>query len=198
MQWHGVAIAIHRGRRAEDQPRDACSLHGLAEHQGASDVVLVVGEWLLDALPYRLEPGEVNHGTDRMLTEQLIQQGAVAYIALDKDQGAFCQLLYPAQRLPGGIAEVIQHHHLMPRLQQGQNRMRADIAGTAGNQNRHESSLFSMVNSITSRSTRQVLSISASVSVGWHKNIKLVSPSSRATGSGCAGRQSVPSKAFSR
>lgn len=142
MKRHGVSIAIHRGRRAEDQPRDPGGLHGLAEHQGAGDVVLVVGKRLLDALPYRLEPGEVNHGADRMLAEQLIQQVAVSDIALDKGQGAFGQSLHPAQGLPGSIAEVVQHHHLMSRLQQGQHRMGADIAGTTSHQYRHESSLF--------------------------------------------------------
>src|SRR5690606_34079824 len=51
---------------------------------------------------------------------------------------------------------------------------------------------------ITSASTAQVFSISASVSVGCTKNINDVSPNSRATGKRCSGRQPVPSKAFSK
>ena len=51
---------------------------------------------------------------------------------------------------------------------------------------------------ITAVIASQVWSISAGVSVGCTKNIKLVSPSSRATGKRCAGRNDVPSKAFSR
>src|SRR5690606_30016213 len=50
----------------------------------------------------------------------------------------------------------------------------------------------------TSSITAQVLSISASVNVGCTRNIRLVSPSCFATGKRSAGRQSVPSKAFSR
>jgi NAD+ synthase (glutamine-hydrolysing) len=51
---------------------------------------------------------------------------------------------------------------------------------------------------ITRRTTSHVLSTSACVNVGCTKNMMDVSPNSRATGSRSAGRQPVPSKAFSR
>jgi hypothetical protein len=50
----------------------------------------------------------------------------------------------------------------------------------------------------TCAATSALCRISPAVRVGWTRNIRLVSPSSRATGRGAAGRQPVPSNAFSR
>lgn len=57
---------------------------------------------------------------------------------------------------------------------------------------------YRLARSKTSVTTSQVLSISSRLSVGCTRNIRLVSPSSFATGNLSSGRQPVLSKAFSR
>ncbi|EWH01140.1 hypothetical protein Q427_15460 [Halomonas sp. BC04] len=121
---------------------DTRRLHGLAQVQRAGHIVLVIGKWLLHALPNGLQAGKVNHGRDVPLSEQRIETGPVANIPLHKGQFAPRQPFHSPERFPRSVAEVIQHHHLILGFEQRQHRMGTDITSPAGHQNRHGTELL--------------------------------------------------------
>ena len=66
----------------------------------------------------------------------------VAQLRLDKGDGLSHDLLHPAQRLGGGIDQIVRHHNLVARLNQLHAGMAADIAGAAAHKDRHEHAPF--------------------------------------------------------
>ncbi len=102
-QRHRGRIAIHCGRRAEHQPEHARLCHLLAQHQGACDVVLVIGERDLARLPHRLETGEVDHRFNLVGGKQLLQAGSVQHISFNKGNRLAGDPLDPFERLGGGV-----------------------------------------------------------------------------------------------
>ncbi len=110
-------IAVDGGRGAEYQPEHAGFCHLFTQHQGAGDVVLVIGERDLARLANRLEPGEMDHRLDLVIGKQLLQASPIQHIPFDEDDRLAGDLLDPLERLGGGVGEVVQHHDLLPGVQ---------------------------------------------------------------------------------
>ncbi|MNQ67605.1 hypothetical protein D3C85_821340 [compost metagenome] len=136
-QRHRGGIAIDGSRGAEHQPEHAGFGHLLAQHQGAGHVVLVVGERYLARLPHRLEAGEVDHRFNLVGGEQPLQAGPVENIALDEGDRLAGDPLDPLERLGRCVGQVIQHHHPLPRIEQLDQSVGADIASAARDQYCH-------------------------------------------------------------
>ena len=133
----GAGGAEHqRNRRAAPQ---ALLAQGLEQHQGVAQIVAVVLGRLAHALAHVGVGGEVQHGLHRSggqlgvgTGEQGIEQGAVAQLAHHQRH---------RQHVFGdgavAIHQVVEHQNGLAGLLQGPHRVAADVAGAAGDQNRH-------------------------------------------------------------
>ena len=134
----GVGVAVHRGGGGEHEVLHPVAAHGLEQVQGADQVVGVVLQGLGHALAHRLQSGEVDHGVDvRVLGEQGLHLVLMAQLGPDEGDGLPGDFLHPAQGLLAGVVEVVRHHDLIARVDQLHAGVAADIAGAAGDQNRH-------------------------------------------------------------
>ena len=134
---HGRGVAVHGRRRAEHQVADAVRPHGLAQHQRAGDVVVVVAERDRHRLAHRLEAGEVNDSVNLRAGERGVQGGAIQQINPVEDQRPARELLDPAQRLRLAVAQVIDDDDLVAGAQQLQAGVAADVTGSPGDENPH-------------------------------------------------------------
>ena len=71
-----------------------------------------------------------------MLLEQPVQQRRVADVPFHEFRPLAGDRRHPFQGFAAAVAEVVEHQHPAPRFQQQQYRVRADVTGAAGNQNR--------------------------------------------------------------
>ncbi len=131
---HGMRIAVHRGRRAEHQLPHVGMRHGRAQRDQPAHVVVVIGQRLLDRFPHRLQRGEVDDGRDARAGEQVIEQPAVADIALHELRRLGGDLLDAGQHGGAAVAQIVQADHLVAGVQQFNPGVRGDIAGGAGQQ----------------------------------------------------------------
>lgn len=124
-------MTVDGGRRAEDQLVHPGGGHGLAEHQGAADVVVEIAQGVLHALADRLESGEMQDPGDRQLLKQPIQEGAIPDVPAHEDRrppgerGKALHGLHPA------VDQVVQYHHFVARTEQLQRRMGTYVACAA-------------------------------------------------------------------
>ena len=134
---HGqhVRLAINRCRRREDDIRAIIFTGQLQQIDEREDIVVIVLQRFLDRFTHRLRGCEVDHGIEAVLAEHLLEGLAVA--AIDLLEGYLharntahtldCQLIR--------VRQIIHQHHVVTRLDEFDSRMRADISGTARNQN---------------------------------------------------------------
>ena len=133
---HALRIAVDRGRGAEDQLEHPARRHGAAQGQAAAHVHVVIALRLAHALAHRLETGKVDHRI-HPLPQQALQQGLVAYIAHHQFGAAPRNSGHARQGFGRAVAEVVEHPHLRPGLQEAEHGVRADVARTAGHQHGH-------------------------------------------------------------
>ena len=78
----------------------------------------------------------MDHAIDRVLApEGLIQGLGIADIPLDHGEGvASTQFLDPPQRFRAAVLEAVQHHQLVPGLQEHHSGVAADETSAAGDQ----------------------------------------------------------------
>ena len=74
---------------------------------------------------------------DLIFTEDLLKQRFVPHIALVEADALAGDALHPLQTLRIGIDQIVDDHHLIAAFQQLHAGVRADITGTAGDQNLH-------------------------------------------------------------
>ena len=123
--------AVHRGGGGEDDLFDAVRAHGLQQHQGAVDVVVVILERLDAALAHGLQPREMDDRIEFVFGKDLVHRGAVAHVCIVKAEVFARDLTDAHHRLFAGIGEVIDHRHLVTALEQCDQRVAADEAGAA-------------------------------------------------------------------
>jgi hypothetical protein len=103
---------------------------GLDQGTRVHRVVTVVGERIANRVRHDHRGGEMDNRIDSMLGDQFGHERLIAGVA-DGEQGA---LRYrPIE--PG--CKVVEHHHPFPGLEEGVNHVASDIAGAAGDQDRH-------------------------------------------------------------
>ena len=136
-----LGLAVYCGARREHEvlaPVLACHL---AQHQGAGDVVPVVLERLLDAFTDGLEAGEVDDHVYVVLVEDALKGLAVENAGLVEAQPVVRRALVGAgdgahavERHLARVAQVVDHHHGVPAVQELDAGVAADEAGAAGDQ----------------------------------------------------------------
>ncbi len=120
---HHRRLAIDGGRGAEHQLEHSGFGHGLAQCDAAADIGFVVAQRLAHAFANRLQAGEVHHRSDRVGSEERLEQRAIAHVALDEVQWPAGQLLHTVQSQLRAVAQVVQYQHLMPGQQQFEHRV---------------------------------------------------------------------------
>ena len=91
----GVPVTEDGAGRGEDQPADAVLDHGGEQAGGAADVSAVVVQGDVHGLADRFPGGEVDHGIDGVLGEDLAELARVAHVDLMHGE-------VPAGHLPDG------------------------------------------------------------------------------------------------
>ena len=137
VEGHGVLRAVNRGGGGEDDPLHTVFAHDLQKRHGGQQVVLIVRQGLLHALPHGLEAREVDGAADVVLPEHLVQGRLVPHVDVVEGHLLPGELLHPSQGLGGAVAEVVHGHHIIAQLQQSQTRMGPDVPGAAGDQYLH-------------------------------------------------------------
>ena len=127
--------AIDGGGRREDDLLDVVGAHGLEQHDGAVEVVVVVFDRLGDRLADGLERGEMNHPVDVVLGEDAVHQRLIADIALVALDGLAGDLLDAIERLGRRVAVVVHADNVVPLVQQLDIGVRTDVARAARYQN---------------------------------------------------------------
>jgi hypothetical protein len=133
---HRLRIAVDRGRGAEHEAAHVGPRQRLQQHLRSGDVVVVVLERPGNRLPDGLQPGEVQHGTDVVTLQEIVEQRGVTHVALHERHRQAGDPLHPAQRLGAGIAEVVEHHDRTSVLEQLDHGVRTDVSRSAGDQHR--------------------------------------------------------------
>jgi len=107
--------------------RDAGRDHGFYQASALRGVVVIVLEGLLDGFRHDDRTREVHHGADLLLGEDPREQIDVRDIASVERHALRNGELEPR-------AQIVDHRDRPSRVEQGQHRMAADIAGPAGNE----------------------------------------------------------------
>ena len=121
---HPLRLPVGGGGGGEDDLVHPVLHHGLQEHHGAVEVVVIVLQRVGHALPHLGGGGEVDHALDVLRLEQGVQRPLVPDV----------QLIEPGlgvDRLPEAGEEVVRHHHVPARVDELVHRVGADVAGSA-------------------------------------------------------------------
>ena len=115
------------------------ALHRLEQVDRARDVVVVVQQRLLRRLADGLEPREVDARVDlRDEAEQRLKLLRVAQVELDevepRARAVARETRDAYEALRRRVHEVVDDRDLVPRLQQEEHRVRADVARAAGHE----------------------------------------------------------------
>ena len=139
---HLIRIPVDGGAGGEHDALHAVPPRHIRQHQRAAHVVPVILQRLLHAFAHGFEAGEVDDAVDVMLREHALQRGFVQDGGFDELEavsfgvfrGQATDLANAVQGLFVGVAEVIQHHHAVVRVQQLHHGVAADEPGAAGDQ----------------------------------------------------------------
>ena len=102
----------------------------LDQRAGIDRVVAIIAERIADRLRNDDRSGEVNDGVDAMLADQPLDQRLIAAVA-DNERHALGDRPGKAGR------QIVEHHHRLAGVGEFEHHMAADIAGSAGDQDRH-------------------------------------------------------------
>ena len=109
----GVVLAVDGGGGAEDDGAYAVPVHGAEQVQRADEVVVVVLQRLLDGLADSLQPGEVDHGVDRLSAKTALTASSSTRSTSWK---AACLPLSSATRrrdFLAGVHQIVNDHNFM-------------------------------------------------------------------------------------
>jgi len=132
-----AGISVHRGRRTEDDRLHSEFFHNFAKNHGAGDVVVVITQGDPDGFFDGFQPREMEDRFDFVAAKHPGQGLFVQQIHAMEAQRAPGNLLHPLQGFLLAVAEIVHGQHLMPRLEELQARMAADITGPARRQYLH-------------------------------------------------------------
>ena len=127
-----VVGGVDRRRGGKQDPVDVVALHALQQLDRLADVVLVVAQRVGDRLRDDDLGRAVHDGVDALLGEDAIEQVLIGDVALV--EGAVADEFASSRR------QVVQNDDLVARFLTGRGHRRPDVAGSAGDENPHESS----------------------------------------------------------
>ena len=120
---------IDRGRGGEQDAVHAVALHALEQGDGLADVVVVVGQRLINRLRDDDLSRAVHDSVDLVLGEDAVEQVLVSDVALV--EGAV------ADKLAASRGQVVQDDDLVACLLACRTDRRSDVTGPAGDENLH-------------------------------------------------------------
>ena len=133
-----VRVAVDGRGAREDDGLAAMVPHDVDEHQGVLDVVVVVLDGLAHRLADGLKAGKVDDAVDLMGIEDLVHRIAVEHVGLVEGEvlgGLVAHDGLDAVDGDGaGVGEVIDDDDLVAALEQLNDGVGTDEAGTAGNE----------------------------------------------------------------
>ena len=109
-------------------------LHRAAQMQRSCQVIMIIPQRLLTGLAYRLQAREMNDCRNRLLIEYTIHALLIQQIHLIKREVPSRNRPNPLQSFRLGIAEIIQYHNIISRVQKLHAGMTSDISGSASYQ----------------------------------------------------------------
>ena len=115
-----------------------CLIHCVQQVQGASHVGLVVPQRLLSGLAHSLQARKVNHSVGANLLEESLHALKVEQVNLVELGGTASEFSDALEGLLGRVSEVIHDDNVVACLEQFKYGVRADVAGTAGNEYLHD------------------------------------------------------------
>ena len=128
---HALRIVEQIGRGGEDEPPHTGRGGGLQQVGRVDQIVPQVLERLRHALPDQGIGGEMHDAADvRLVGEKLRQAAPVGQVAFYEGRSWM-------HRAAVALIEVVQHDHLMPRVDQLRSGDAADVARAAGDQKLH-------------------------------------------------------------
>jgi hypothetical protein len=105
--------------------------HRVEQGERSADVVAVILARVLHRFADVRVGGEVNHGRHAMLTNDAIDERAIADLSFDQ--------WTPTRRPAMSVDEVVEDNGLEARPRHGFGRLTSDVASPSDDQNRHDS-----------------------------------------------------------
>src|SRR5262249_24076976 len=127
---HALGAAVDRRDRGEDEMARPGFDRGVDQGAGVDRVVAVVAERIADRVWHDDRGGEMDNGVDPMRGDERAYARLVSGIAGDERRAR-------RHRPVEARGQIIEHHDLVSGLEEGVNHVAADVAGAAGNQDRH-------------------------------------------------------------
>lgn len=87
--------------------------HDVDKYKDTIHIILVVLEWLGNALSYGLEASEVDDSIDLIISEYLVECHTVTDVSLNERDWLADNLLYPTQGLWLRVDEIVHNNDLM-------------------------------------------------------------------------------------
>ena len=139
-------IAVDRGRGGEDNDFDTVLLHGLAEVEGGDQIVVVVGCRNGHRLAHGLQTREVDDTLDiGVLGKNLVQSLGVAEVGFIELGALTRDGLDAVQDDLLAVAEIVHDDGCLACLDQLDDGMGADKAGSAGDEDGHGGRFLSVI-----------------------------------------------------
>jgi hypothetical protein len=132
---HALWIAVNRRGRGEDEIAHPRFDRGLDQGAGVDRVVAVVAERIANRVWHDDRGCEMDYGVDPMRGNERAHARLVSGIADDERRAR-------RHRTVEAGGQIIEHHGLLSGLEEGVNHVAADVAGAAGDQDRHVASRF--------------------------------------------------------
>ena len=122
-------LAVGRGGRGEDQAPDVVRAHRVEQVQRADHVPAPVALGVLDGLAHERERGEVQDAVEPA-REHGVERGRVQQVGLDEGRAL-------RDRLAVAAVERVEHGDLVAARDELLRDDRADVAGSAGDEEAH-------------------------------------------------------------
>ena len=126
-----LGLTVGGGGGGEDDLVHPVGHHGLEQHHGAVEVVVIVLEGIGHGLAYLGGGGEVDHALNVLGLKQSVQGSPVPDVQL-------IELSLGVDGRPEASLQVVGHHDLPAGVDEFINRMGANIASSAQNKNCHD------------------------------------------------------------
>src|SRR5581483_8522963 len=136
-EWDLGHAPVHGGGGREDERLQLPRPGHLEERHRATDIHVLVQQWISDRRPHAGPRGGMEDLRDRVLREHALQTGRIAEVAFDEREGRMCGGRRQVGALDRGIVkrvEVVQTHDTLATREQRLDHMRADEARAAGDE----------------------------------------------------------------
>ena len=135
---HRVVGAVHRGAGGEHQRVAPVGLHHLEQHQRSCDVVRVVPQRDVCALPNGFQACEMDDSVGPQRREDIGQGVAIGDVDHVQRSLAACDGVDPSNRFSLRVVQVVDDRNLMTPAEQLDHGMASDVTGSTGDEDSHD------------------------------------------------------------